>query len=124
MQIRNNEINQRATKPKDIRGITKRLRITSEGSSSRNRALEVGMVDARLALLRTVAKKKKKGGARGSSRSQTKTKPSFFLKMIYYNILNAKYDVIRDGFHLMLLCSGETSITKVRLEGTGCMGSS
>lgn len=44
--------------------------------------------------------------------------------MIYYNILNAKYDVIRDGFHLMLLRSGEASITKVRLEETGCVGSS
>jgi hypothetical protein len=73
----------------------------------------------------TVAKnQKKKMGARGSSRSQTKTKPSFFLKMIYYNMLNAKYDAIRDGFHLMLLCSGETSITKVQLEGAGCVGSS
>ena len=65
MQIRNNEINQRATKPKDIRGITKKIRITSEGSSSRNRALEVGMVDARLALLITVAKKKEKRGGEG-----------------------------------------------------------
>jgi hypothetical protein len=92
----------------------------SEDSSSRNRALRVGMADARLTLLIIVAKKKK-GGA---SRSETKTNPSFFLKMIYYNILNAKYDVIRDGFHLMLLCSGEASITKVRLEGTGCVGSS
>jgi hypothetical protein len=34
----------------------------SEGSSSRNRALRVGLVDARLALLIIVAKKKKKGG--------------------------------------------------------------
>jgi hypothetical protein len=83
------------------------------------------MVDARLALLIIVAKKKKKkrGGGRGSSRSQTKSNP-FFSLMIYYNIPNAKHDVIRDGFHLMLLRSGEASITKVRLEGTGCVGSS
>jgi hypothetical protein len=81
------------------------------------------MVDARLALLIIVAKKKKKKGGRGSSRSQTKSNP-FFSLMIYYNVPNAKHDVIRDGFHLMLLRSGEASITKVRLEGTGCVGSS
>jgi hypothetical protein len=84
----------RSRSPKDIWGITKRLRITFEGSSSRNRALGVGTVDARLALLITLVKKKKKRGARGSSRRQTKTKPSFLLKMIYYNMLNAKYDAI------------------------------
>jgi hypothetical protein len=83
------------------------------------------MVDARLALLITVAKKKKEEKKRGGGRGVhhvVRRRPN--LKMIYCNMLNAKYDVIRDGFHMMLLCSGETSITKVRLEGAGCVGSS
>lgn len=39
----------------------KRLRLMSEDSSSRNRALRVGMADARLTLLIIVAKKKRGG---------------------------------------------------------------